>query len=220
MTPGVALLLARPPFIQGRRPFDLTSSRAGLSGAVRFPPARRSVRSGGRGQARAGAPQGLRLLVSTLATAGRAQQVANPSAIQAARGYDPVIDDHPAVAAALGNAGQHPAADQARQSFAVCAAGRTVEFGGIEIRKPHLDPGRGICTRSETEAVAVSDVANHTGEARARAVGQPVVRGCRIRPARSPADAGRHRHLGRLGGCFPADPRQPHRGPEGHGPER
>lgn len=54
--------------------------------------------------------------------------------------------------------------NQAGNAITIDTAGQAVEFRRIEIGQTHPNPGSGVCARSQTEAVAVPDVANDPGE--------------------------------------------------------
>lgn len=103
-------------------------------------------------------------LVPAFAAAGGAKKVADPTAVEPACGDDPVVDDDPAVPAPNRHAIQPATADRVDQPVAVGAAGGAVKFGGVEVRKPHLDPGGWIGRVSQAQAVAVADVAHDPGE--------------------------------------------------------
>lgn len=49
--------------------------------------------------------------------------------------------------------------NQAGNAITIDTAGQAVEFRRIEIGQTHPNPGSGVCARSQTEAVAVPDVA-------------------------------------------------------------
>lgn len=112
-----------------------------------------------------------RRLISALPASGRAQEVADSPAIQAARGDDPVVDDDPAAAATHRDAVQGPAARERRQPVAGGPAGGAVQLGRIEIGEPDLDPGRRVGAGTDAETVPVADVADLPGEGLPRAIG-------------------------------------------------
>ena len=67
-------------------------------------------------------------------------------------------------------------ADHADQAVAVGSAVGAVQFGGVEVRKPHLDSGGGVGGVSQAQAVAVADVAH---DAREGLAGAPRAAGLR-----------------------------------------
>lgn len=170
-----------------------------------------------------------RILLSPFASTGSTQQLTDPSTIHTARGDHPIIDDDATVTTANRHAVQDTSANQARQSVTVSASGRTLELGGIEVREADLDPGRRVGAGTDTQAVAIPDVADQIGEGRARAVGQPSFARIRMGDRRSENEAaedqepfhgpslrpslpvanGRWREKGRAGAAAPIGGEQP-----------
>ena len=96
-------------------------------------------------------------LVSTLPAPGGAEEVADPTSVQPAGGDHAVVDDDPAVPAPNRDAIEPAAGDEASQAVTVRAAGGAVQFGGVEVRKAHLDPGGRVDGVTHAQTVAVAD---------------------------------------------------------------
>lgn len=118
-------------------------------------------------------------LVAPLATAGRAQEVADAPTIQGTGADDAIVDHHPAVSPSHRDAGQDASPYKAGETFSVRPSGRALKLGRVEIGEPDLDPGRRIRARSDAQTVAVADVADKAREGIAGAVGQPSFAGIR-----------------------------------------
>lgn len=88
---------------------------------------------------------------------------------------NPVTDDDPAVPAPNRDAVERAAGDEANQAVAIGAAGGTVQFGGVEVRKAHLDPGGGVGGVTQAQTVAIADVAYDPREGFPGASGQPAL---------------------------------------------
>lgn len=97
------------------------------------------------------------------------------------------MDDDPAFPAPNRDAVKPAASDEANQAVAVRAAGGTVQFGGVEVRKAHLDPGGRVGGVTHAQTVAIADVAYDPREGLPGAGGQPAL--ARIGPGdgREPA---------------------------------
>lgn len=174
LRPGGGLVRLKPVVLKSSHAPTLAQAGG------RFQPS--SWRSGGPTERRLG---------PAFTVAGGAEEVANPASVQPAGCDDPVANDDPAVSAPNRHAVEAAAADDPDQPVSVGAVGRAVQFGGVEVRTPPLDPGGGIGRVSHAEAVAIADVAHDPGEGVARAAGQPAFAG--IGPGGGPETAGLRR---------------------------
>jgi hypothetical protein len=124
-------------------------------------------------------------LTAAFAAAGRSQQIADRPAIEPAGGDDAIPDDDPTGPSADRHTVQPPSLDQLGQTRPVRAPRRTVKFRGVEIGQADLDPGRRVPRVSDTQTVAVADVAYDAEKGRAVAARQGALAGVGVGGARS-----------------------------------